>query len=44
MQTKPNICYKTNTNIKIGSETIEETNDINFLGIIFDKQLTSKII
>ena len=27
------------TNIKIGSATIEETNNIKFLGIIFDKHL-----
>ena len=30
------------TNIKIGSATIEETNNIKFLGIIFDKHLTFK--
>ena len=30
------------TNIKIGSETIEETNNVKFLGIIFDKHLTFK--
>ena len=30
------------TNIKIGSATIEETNNIKFLGIIFDKRLTLK--
>ena len=30
------------TNIKIGSATIEETNNIKFLGIIFDKHLTLK--
>ena len=30
------------TNIKIGSATIEEVNNIKFLGIIFDKQLTFK--
>ena len=30
------------TNIKIGSTTIEETNNIKFLGIIFDKHLTFK--
>ena len=30
------------TNIKIGSATKEETNDIKFLGIIFDKHLTFK--
>ena len=29
-------------NIKIGSATIEETNNIKFLGIIFDKHLTFK--
>ena len=28
------------TNIKIGSATIEDTNNIKFLGIIFDKHLT----
>ena len=28
------------TNIKIGSATIEKTNNIKFLGIIFDKHLT----
>ena len=30
------------TNIKIGSASIEETNNIKFLGIIFDKHLTFK--
>ena len=30
------------TNIKIGSVTIGETNNIKFLGIIFDKHLTFK--
>ena len=30
------------TNIKIGSATIEETNNIKFLGIIFNKHLTFK--
>ena len=30
------------TNTKIGSATIEETNNIKFLGIIFDKHLTFK--
>ena len=30
------------TNIKIGSATIEETNDIKFLGIILDKHHTFK--
>ena len=30
------------TNIKIGSATIEETNNIKFLGIIFDEHLTFK--
>ena len=30
------------TNIKIGSATIEETKNIKFLGIIFDKNLTFK--
>ena len=30
------------TNIKIGSATIEETNNIKFLGIIFDTHLTFK--
>ena len=30
------------TNIKIGSATIEETNNIKFFGIIFDKHLTFK--
>ena len=30
------------TNIKIGSETIEETNDIKLLKIIFDKHLKFK--
>ena len=30
------------TNIKIGFATIEETNNIKFLGIIFDKHLTFK--
>ena len=30
------------TNIKIGSATIEETNNIKFIGIIFDKHLTFK--
>ena len=30
------------TNIKIGSATIEETNDIKFIGIVFDKHLTFK--
>ena len=30
------------TNIKIGSATIEETNNIKFLGIIFDKHLPFK--
>ena len=30
------------TNIKIGTATLEETNNIKFLGIIFDKHLTFK--
>ena len=30
------------TNIKIGSATIEETNNIKFLGTIFTKHLTFK--
>ena len=30
------------TNINIGSATIEETNNIKFIGIIFDKHLTFK--
>ena len=30
------------TNIKIESATIEDTNNIKFLGIIFDKHLTFK--
>ena len=30
------------TNIKIGSATIEKTNNIKFLGIFFDKHLTFK--
>ena len=30
------------TDIKIGSATIEETNNIKFWGIIFDKHLTFK--
>ena len=30
------------TNIKIRPATIEETNNIKFVGIIFDKQLTFK--
>ena len=30
------------TNIKMGSATIEETNNIKFLGIIFDKHITFK--
>ena len=31
-------------NIKIGSKTIEEANNIKFLGIIFDKHLTFKYV
>ena len=30
------------TNVKIGSATVQETNNIKFLGIIFDKHLTFK--